>query len=169
VKAVSDLCYDFCINVITRNHEQAKTALIDWCRSHGLKSARVRENSEDCGWSSFSVFSSYLHSQNFLTLESNDTKQAFSELLDDLRKVDGKIRIRSDWQNLEKYMQLEAELAEWKNKVAFTETALYFEEERLARESETHETGNFDKDEEILLEGTKEAVKSHFKTVQSLI
>jgi hypothetical protein len=168
VKVVSDLCYDFCINIITRKHEQAKRVLMNWCQAHGLRNACVRDYSEDCGWSSFSVFSSYIHSQNFLMLESNNTKQAFKELLDDLRKVDDKVRVRSNWQNLEKYMHLENEMTEWKNKVAFTETELSSEESRLSRESEVHETKNFDEDEEILDAGTKESIRKHFKTVPNI-
>jgi hypothetical protein len=169
VKVVSDLCYDFCINVITRKHEQAKKALTNWCQEHGLRNACIRDYSEDSGWSNFSVFSSYLHLQNYLMLESDDTKQAFKELLDALRKVDDKIRLRSNWQSLEKYMRLENEMTEWKNKVAFTETELSSEERKLSQESEVHETKNFDEDEEILQAGTKEAIRRHFKAVRILI
>jgi hypothetical protein len=138
---------------------------MNWCQVHGLRNACVRDYSEDCGWSSFSVFSSYLHLQNYLMLENDDTKQAFRELLETLRKIDVKIRIRSNWQSLEKYMRLETVRAEWKNKVTFTETELSSEESRLSQESEVYETKNFDEDEEILREGTKELIRKHFKTV----
>ncbi len=99
-------------------------------------------------------------------LENDDTKRAFKELLDELRRVDDKVRVRSNWQSLEKYMRLEAEMAQWKNKVTSTETELYSEESRLNQESEVHETKNFDEDEEILNAGTKDAIRRHFKTVQ---
>ncbi len=101
-------------------------------------------------------------------LENEDTKQAFRELLDALRKVDDKIRVRSNWQNLEKYMRLENEIAKWKNKMTTTETELYSEENRLNHEAEVHETRNFDADEEILDRGSREAIKRHFKAIQSL-
>jgi hypothetical protein len=164
VKTVAELRYDFSMNIITRKRQQAKRAVISWCKGHGLQNASVRDVAQGCGWTSFSVFSSYLHKQNYLILKSGDTERAFGDLIDVLRKTDEKMRIKTSWQSLEKYIQLESEVATWKSKLAQTETDLNSEEDKLSRESVVHETENFDADDEILYRGEKEEITKHLKT-----
>jgi hypothetical protein len=141
--------------VITHKSERIKKAIINWCRLHGLENASVDYICEDCGWTSFSIYSSYLHNQNFLLLENDDTRLAFKELIEYLKRIDGKIRTRTNWQSLEKYIQLETEKAKWKLQGDIIETELNSEEQRLNRESEVHETEKFDEDEAILHRGNR--------------
>jgi hypothetical protein len=118
--------------------------------SRGLKDGEVRDTCEALGWCSFSVFSSYLHNQNYLTLKGGDADAAFRELLFSLQQVDKNIRLQTSWRSIEKYIQLEGKMASWKDKVSSMEEELGSEEERLNREFEVYETKNFEKDEEVL-------------------
>jgi hypothetical protein len=160
---LADVRYDFSASIITRKRQLAEQTVRNWCEANGLKNAIVRYIAEGGGWTSFSVFSSYLQDQSFLTLINNNTKLAFSELLENLRKIDRRIRIQTHWRSLEKYIQLEAVMAEWRSKVTQNETALNCEEDSMNRESEVHETEDFDAEEEILLKGNMEEIKKHFK------
>jgi hypothetical protein len=160
---LAEVPYDFSISIITHNRQLAEQAVISWCQTNGLKNAFVREIAEGGGWSGFSVFSSYLHNQSFLTVINNDTKQAFRELLENLRKIDRRIRIKTHWRSLEKYKQLEADTAEWKTKLNQSDAALNSEEDNLNKESEVHETEGFDAEEEILFRGNIEEIKKQFK------
>jgi hypothetical protein len=160
---LSELRYDFCLNIITCQHEQTKQIALDWCKSRGLKNAVVRDTCEGLGWCGFSVFSSYLHSQNYLTLNDGGTEAAFKELLASLREADQNIRVQTNWRNLEKYIQLEANMTSWKTKLSSIERELGSEEQRLNQEHEVIETKDFEKDEEILFDGSDEAIAKRFR------
>jgi hypothetical protein len=160
---VADIRYDFSLNLITRNRQQTKQIVVGWCEDHGLYNAKIREVTEENGWSSYQLFSSYLDMKNYVALNNADPKRAFEELLQTLKKVDEKIRIRTNWQNLECYIALEQEALELKNKVKQLEVEMCREEDKLIKEAVTHETQNFDVDEEIMNSGTQSQIARHFK------
>ncbi len=162
VKELANLRYDFSLTLITRNSQQTKQTVTVWCREHGLQNARIREGTEGSGWTSYQVFSSYLDKQNCVTLNSNDTRRAFEELLQALRRVDDKIRVRSNWQNLEKYIALEQEATMWRNKLRQIEAELDKEELNMSCDCIVHETQNFDADDDVMNLGTHREIIRHF-------
>lgn len=162
MEALAELRYDFILHLITRNSQQTKQTIAEWCREHGLHNAKIRDLTEGCGWASYQVFSSYFDMRNCVTLNNIDPKRAFEDLLQALKKVDAKIRIRSNWQNIEKYIMLEQEAAMWRNKLRQAETELEKEELKLNCTCVVHETSDFDDDDEILNSGTHREITRHF-------
>jgi hypothetical protein len=163
VKTLTSLRYDFSLNLITRNSQQAKQAVVGWCRQHGLQNAKIREESEDSGWTSYTIFSSYFDMKNYVILNNGDTKRAFEDLLQTLKKVDDKIRIRTNWQSLERYIALEQEAKIWKTKVRQLEADMCAEEDKISKACVVYETQDFDSDDEVMNSGTHNEINKHFK------
>jgi hypothetical protein len=157
------LHYDFSLDVITRKLQPTQKAVLIWCQQHELQKPLIRNVEESCGWTSFTVFSSYLQNRNSLTLKDNDTKTAHKKLLSILQKIDKNVRIRTDWLILDKYMRLEEEIAKWTNKTSQLQTEIDSEEANLCRASMVHETEDFAKDEDVLGSGTRKDVLNQFK------
>ena len=157
------LRYDFSLDVITRKPQQTKQAVLKWCQERGLQQPSVRDVEESCGWSSFCVFSSYLENRNYLNLENADTQKAFASLLSLLRQFDRNVRVKTDWQSLERYMRIEAQADKFANKTTQIKAAMKAEEEKLDRRSSVYETANFDKDDDMLRIGTRKEIQQHLE------
>ncbi len=157
------LHYDFSLSVISRKPQQAKEVALEWCRARGLKKPRIQDAEECLGWTSFSLFSSYLQDNTCLTLEDGDTKRAFEELFAVLQKEDQNVHVQTDWRNLEKYMRLEMELAKVADKSSQIQNKLNSEEDQLNRRSVLHETVDFSRNDEVLTSGTRSEIEKRLQ------
>ncbi len=101
--------------------------------------------------------------KNYVILNNGDTKRAFEDLLQTLKKVDDKIRIRTNWQSLERYIALEQEAKIWKTKVRQLEADMCAEEDKISKACVVYETQDFDSDDEVMNSGTHNEINKHFK------
>ncbi len=157
--------YDFSLSVITRKPQQAKRAALAWCQEHALKEPRLIEVEECSGWTSFSVFSSYVNESNFLRLDDANTARAFEQLLAVLKEADQSVFVKTDWRSLDRYMRLETELAKHMNKTAEVRGKIDYEESKLNKESIVHETAGFSEGEDVLESGTIREIQKQLKVV----